>query len=83
MPLVMNIMLIQIRAGIVFAVLVAIALAARKADPEVHKRLLFLATAAPLPALLFAASEIRNPRVLNRESAKRSAGRAGGKNGKS
>jgi hypothetical protein len=50
LPLVMNIMLIQIRAGLVFAVLVAIALAARKTDPEVHKRLLFLATAAPLPA---------------------------------
>lgn len=50
LPLVMNIMLIQMRAGFVFAVLVAIALAVRKSDSEVHKRLLFLATAAPLPA---------------------------------
>ncbi|MCW3847630.1 hypothetical protein OF829_10280 [Sphingomonas sp. LB-2] len=50
LPLVMNIMLIQIRAGFVFAVLVAIALTLRKSDSEVHKRLLFLATAAPLPA---------------------------------
>ena len=50
LPLVMNIMLIQIRAGFVFAVLVAIALAVRQSDSEVHKRLMFLATAAPLPA---------------------------------
>lgn len=50
LPLVMNIMLIQIRAGFVFAVLVAIGLVARRTDPEVHKRLMFLATLAPLPA---------------------------------
>ena len=50
LPLVMNIMLIQMRAGFVFAVLVAIALSVRNSDSETHKRLLFLATAAPLPA---------------------------------
>lgn len=50
LPLVMNIMLIQMRAGFVFAVLVAIALSVRLSDSETHKRLLFLATAAPLPA---------------------------------
>lgn len=50
LPLVMNIMLIQMRAGFVFAVLVAIALTVRRSDSDVHKRLLFLATAAPLPA---------------------------------
>ena len=50
LPLVMNIMLIQIRAGFVFAVLVAIALSLRLSDSETHKRLMFLATAAPLPA---------------------------------
>jgi len=50
LPLVMNIMLIQMRAGLVFAVLVAVALKLRQSDSETHKRLLFLATAAPLPA---------------------------------
>jgi hypothetical protein len=50
LPIVLDIMLIQIRAGLVFVVLVGIALAMRRADPEVHKRLMFLATAAPLPA---------------------------------
>jgi hypothetical protein len=50
LPIVMNIMLIQMRAGFVFAVLVAIAFSVRLSDSETHKRLLFLATAAPLPA---------------------------------
>jgi hypothetical protein len=50
LPLVLNIMLIQLRAGFVFAVLVAIGLTARRTDPEAHKRLMFLATLAPLPA---------------------------------
>lgn len=50
LPRVLNIMLIQIRIGIVFAILVAIALSARRYDPELHKRLMFLATSAALPA---------------------------------
>ncbi|MBC9031959.1 hypothetical protein IAG41_06105 [Sphingomonas sp. JC676] len=50
LPRVMNIMLIQIRIGIVFAILVAIGLRARRFDTELHKRLMFLATAAALPA---------------------------------
>lgn len=50
LPFVLNIMFIQIRAAIVFGGLVAIALFLRNSDSEVHKRLMFLATAAPLPA---------------------------------
>lgn len=50
LPIVLNIMLIQIRAGFVFAVLVAIGLTARRTEFDVHKRLMFLATLAPLPA---------------------------------
>jgi hypothetical protein len=50
LPRVLNIMLIQIRIGIVFAILVAIGLSARRYDPELHKRLMFLATATALPA---------------------------------
>jgi hypothetical protein len=50
LPIVLDIMLIQIRAAIVFGGLVAVALIVRKSDSDVHKRLMFLATAAPLPA---------------------------------
>lgn len=50
LPIVVNIMLIQIRIGLIFAILVAIGLSARRFDPELHKRLMFLATAAALPA---------------------------------
>lgn len=50
LPFVLNIMFIQIRAALVFGGLVAIALFLRNSDSEVHKRLMFLATAAPLPA---------------------------------
>lgn len=50
LPFVLNIMLIQIRIGIVFAILVTIGLIARRTDPETHKRLMFLATSAALPA---------------------------------
>jgi hypothetical protein len=45
-----NIMLVQIRVGILFPIFLAIALAARKADPELHKRMVFLAVAIALPA---------------------------------
>jgi hypothetical protein len=45
-----NIMLVQIRVGLLFPVLLAIALAARKSDPGLHKRMMFLAVAIALPA---------------------------------
>ena len=45
-----NIMLVQIRVGVLFPVFLAIALAARKTDPGLHKRMMFLAVAIALPA---------------------------------
>jgi hypothetical protein len=45
-----NIMLIQIRVGVLFPIFLAIALAARKSDPGLHKRMMFLAVAVALPA---------------------------------
>ena len=45
-----NILLIQIRIGILFALFVAIALRARGHDGGLHKRMMFLATAMTLPA---------------------------------
>lgn len=45
-----NIMLIQIQVGVLFATFVAIALLARRSDPGLHKRMMFLAVALPLPA---------------------------------
>jgi hypothetical protein len=45
-----NIMLIQIRVGIVFPLLILIALLARKNDSGLHKRMMFLAIAPALPA---------------------------------
>ncbi|MFD1612434.1 hypothetical protein ACFSCW_11545 [Sphingomonas tabacisoli] len=45
-----NIMLIQIRIGILFPLLLAIGLRARAADPGLHKRMMILATAMALPA---------------------------------
>jgi hypothetical protein len=50
LPMVLNIMAAQIRIGIVFPILIGIGLAARRSDPDTHKRLMFLATAAALPA---------------------------------
>ena len=50
LPIVLDIMAIQIRVGVVFAVLIVIGLIARRTDPGVHKRLMFLATSAALPA---------------------------------
>jgi hypothetical protein len=46
----LNIMLVQIRIGILFAVLIALGLRARRSDSDLHKRLMILATAAVLPA---------------------------------
>jgi hypothetical protein len=45
-----NIMLLQIRVGVLFPIFLAIALAARKSDPGLHKRMMFLAVAIALPA---------------------------------
>ena len=45
-----NIALIQFRAGFCFLVLVALALAYRKRDAGLHKRLIILATIVPMPA---------------------------------
>jgi hypothetical protein len=45
-----NIILMQIRVGILFPLFIAIALMARKTDSGLHKRMMFLATALALPA---------------------------------
>jgi hypothetical protein len=45
-----NIMLVQIRVGILFPIFLAIALTARKSDPGLHKRMMFLSVAIALPA---------------------------------
>ena len=45
-----NIMLLQIRVGIVFPLLVLIALMARKSDSGLHKRMMILAISPALPA---------------------------------
>jgi len=47
-----DILLAQIRIGVVFSVLMWIALRSRRRDPGVHKRLMFLAVAAALPAAI-------------------------------
>jgi hypothetical protein len=45
-----NIMLVQIRVGLLFPIFLAIALAARRTDPGLHKRMMFLSVAVALPA---------------------------------
>ncbi|MBS0364058.1 MAG: hypothetical protein JSR98_22010 [Proteobacteria bacterium] len=45
-----NIMLVQGRIGFMFAILVALGLAARKTDPGFHKRMMILSIAPALPA---------------------------------
>ena len=45
-----NIMLVQIRIGILFSLFMLIAFVARKSDPGLHKRMMFLAIAPALPA---------------------------------
>lgn len=45
-----NIKLIQIRVGILFPLFLAIAISARGRDAGLHKRMMILATAMPLPA---------------------------------
>jgi hypothetical protein len=55
-----NTVLIQLRSGVAFGVLVVLALAARRHDSELHKRLMILATIAPIGAAL-----ARMPFLLN------------------
>lgn len=50
MVIIRNVMLLQIQVGILFAIYIGIALYMRMADPGMHKRLIFLAVALPLPA---------------------------------
>lgn len=50
MFIIRNIMLLQIQVGVLFAIYIGIALYLRKSDPGMHKRLIFLAVALPLPA---------------------------------
>ena len=45
-----NILLLQLSAGVLFAIFVTIALRARAVNSGVHKRMMFLATAVPLAA---------------------------------
>lgn len=52
LPIVDNILLLQIRVGILFALFIAIALRARGVDAGMHKRMMILATAVPLPAAI-------------------------------
>lgn len=45
-----NIMLLQMRVGILFPILLAVALLARKTDSSLHKRMMFLAILPAMPA---------------------------------
>lgn len=47
-----NILLLQLRIGLLFPLLMAIALKARGENAGLHKRMIFLATAVPLPAAI-------------------------------
>lgn len=49
-PLIENILLLQINAGLLFALFIGMALSARSASAGFHKRMMFLATAVPLGA---------------------------------
>lgn len=51
-PLVENILLLQISAGLLFALFIGVALSARASRPGIHKRMMFLATAVPLGAAI-------------------------------
>ena len=51
-PILENILLLQISAGVLFAVFIAVALRARATLPGMHKRMIFLATAVPLGAAI-------------------------------
>lgn len=52
LPVIENILLLQIRIGILFPLLIAMALRARGTDAGFHKRLMILATAVPVEAAI-------------------------------
>lgn len=52
LPIIENILLLQIAAGIMFAVFITIALSARARDAGIHKRMVILAIAVPLGAAI-------------------------------
>ena len=52
-PLVENILLLQIRVGILFSLFLTMGLLARGRDPGFHKRMMILGTAVTLPAAIF------------------------------
>jgi hypothetical protein len=52
LPIVENILLLQIAAGIMFALFITIALSARARDAGLHKRMVILAIAVPLGAAI-------------------------------
>lgn len=52
LPMLENILLLQISAGLMFAVFITIALGARANHSGLHKRMMFLATAVPLGAAI-------------------------------
>jgi hypothetical protein len=47
-----NILLLQMRIGFIFPLLLAVAIAARTSDPGLHKRMVILATATPIEAAI-------------------------------
>jgi hypothetical protein len=47
-----DILLMQIRIGILFPLFMGLALGARRDNPGLHKRMIFLATAMPMPAAI-------------------------------
>jgi hypothetical protein len=51
-PMLENILLLQMSAGALFALFITIALRARAANSGLHKRMMFLATAVPLGAAI-------------------------------
>ena len=52
LPFIENILLLQITAGLMFALFITIALLARDRDPGLHKRMVFLAITVPLGAAI-------------------------------
>jgi hypothetical protein len=52
LPMVENILLLQMAAGFMFALFITVALVARARDAGLHKRMVILATAAPLGAAI-------------------------------
>ena len=52
LPLLDNILLLQIQAGMLFSLFLVIGLRARERDAGFHKRMMILATAVPLGAAI-------------------------------